>query len=70
MKKFGIGSFLSVIITLLAVYAFVKWGIPAASREITSLPFPLPGPGTLMFFYMVLTIRRKVTSIRGGTVSR
>ena len=56
MKKIRIGSFLSVLLTLLFIYALVKWGIPAMSREITSLPFPLPVPGTLMFFYMVLTI--------------
>ena len=56
MKQLRIGSFLSVVLTLLFVYALVKWGIPALSREITTLPFPLPVPGTLMFFYMVLTI--------------
>ena len=56
MKKPRIGSFLSVVLTLLVVYALVKWGIPALSREVTKLPFPLPVPGTLMFFYMVLTI--------------
>ncbi len=56
MKKLRIGTFLTAVITLLVVYALVKWGIPAASREITTLPFPLPVPGTLMFFYMVLTI--------------
>jgi mono/diheme cytochrome c family protein len=56
MKTPRIGSFLSVVLTLLAVYALVKWGIPALSREVTKLPFPLPVPGTLMFFYMVLTI--------------
>jgi mono/diheme cytochrome c family protein len=56
MKKLRIGSFLSVVLTLLVVYALVKWGIPAVSREVTTLPFPLPVPGTLMFFYMVLTI--------------
>ena len=56
MKKLRIGSFLSVVLTLLVIYALVKWGIPAMSREITSLPFPLPVPGTLMVFYMVLTI--------------
>ncbi len=56
MKKLRIGSFLNVVITLLAVYAIVKWGIPAISREITTLPFPLPVPGTLMFFYMMLAI--------------
>ena len=56
MKNLRIGSFLTVLLTLLVVYALVKWGIPAMSREITTLPFPLPVPGTLMFFYMVLTI--------------
>jgi mono/diheme cytochrome c family protein len=56
MKNLRIGSFLSVVLTLAIVYALVKWGIPAVSREVTTLPFPLPVPGTLMFFYMVLTI--------------
>jgi len=56
MAKFKIGLFWSVTFTLLAVYAIVKWAIPAISREITTLPFPLPVPGTLVFFYMVLTI--------------
>ena len=51
-----INRFWSVIITLLVVYALIKWGIPALSREITALPFPLTVPGTLMFIYMVLTI--------------
>lgn len=54
--KIRIGSFLSVVLTLAVVYALVKWGIPAVSREVTTLPFPLPVPGTLMFIYMVLTI--------------
>ncbi len=56
MKIPRIGSFLSVVITLGVVYSLVKWGIPAISREVTTLPFPLPVPGTLMFFYMVLTL--------------
>ncbi len=56
MKSFRIGSFLSVVLTLSIVYALVKWGIPALSREVTTLPFPLPVPGALMFIYMVLTI--------------
>ncbi|GBE44167.1 MAG TPA: cytochrome c [Rhizobiales bacterium] len=56
MKKLKIGSFLSMVITLVLVYALVKWGIPAVSREVTTLPFPLPVPGALMFIYMVLTI--------------
>ncbi len=56
MNKLKIGSFPTVVITLLVVYSLVKWGIPAVSREVTTLPFPLPVPGTLMFFYMVLTL--------------
>jgi len=56
MKKLKISSFLSVVLTLAVVYALVKWGIPAISRKVTTLPFPLPVPGTLMFFYMVLTL--------------
>jgi len=56
INKLRIGRFWSVVLTLLVVYALIKWGIPAASREITNLPFPLPVPGTLMLFFMVLTI--------------
>ena len=56
MKKLKIGSFLSVALTLALVYALVKWGIPVISRKVTTLPFPLPVPGTLMFFYMMLTL--------------
>jgi len=56
MSRFRIGTFWTVVITLGVVYALVKWGIPAVSREVTQLPFPLPVPGTLMFFYMTLTV--------------
>jgi len=56
MASLRINRFWSVVATLLLVYGFVKWGIPAASREITSLPFPLPVPGTLVFIYMALTV--------------
>jgi mono/diheme cytochrome c family protein len=56
MTALRINRFWSVAATLAVVYAFVKWGIPAASREITSLPFPLPVPGTLVFIYMTLTV--------------
>ena len=56
MASLRINRFWSVVATLLLVYGFVKWGIPAASREITSLPFPLPVPGTLVFIYMTLTV--------------
>jgi hypothetical protein len=44
------------VATLLIVYALVKWGVPAISRQITTLPFPLSVPGTLMFIYMTLTL--------------
>jgi mono/diheme cytochrome c family protein len=56
MDKFKIGRFWPVVLTLLIVYAAIKWGVPAASREITALPFPLPVPGTLIFMFMVLTV--------------
>ncbi len=56
MNKKKIGTFPIVVIVLVAVYALAKWGIPAFSRQVTSLPFPLPVPGTLMFFYMTLTV--------------
>jgi mono/diheme cytochrome c family protein len=56
MSKPRISRFWSVVLTLAIVYALVKWGIPAASREITGLPFPLPVPGTLIFIFMLLTV--------------
>ena len=56
MGKLKIGRFWSVVLTLLVIYALIKWGIPSASREITALPFPLPVPGTLTFMFMVLTV--------------
>ncbi len=55
-RKFGIGRFWSIVLTLLIIYGLIKWVIPAASRYITTLPFPLPVPGTLTFMYMVLTL--------------
>ncbi len=54
--KFRSGRFWSIVITLVAVYALIEWGVPAASRAITGLPFPLPVPGTLVFMFMVLTV--------------
>ena len=56
MGKLRISRFWSVIVTLAVVYALIKWGIPAVSREITGLPFPLPVPGTLVFIFMILTL--------------
>lgn len=54
--KLKINSFWSVVITVIVVYLVVKFAIPAFSREITGMPFPLPVPSTLIFFYMVLTL--------------
>ena len=56
MARLVVGRFGSVMITLVAVYVLVKWGIPAASRQITSLPFPLTVPGTLILMYMTLIV--------------
>jgi len=56
MKSFSVNRFWSMVITLLVVYALVKWGVPAISRQITTLPFPLSVPGALMFIYMTLTV--------------
>lgn len=56
MKWLRLGTFATTILILFAVYALVKWGIPAFSREVTTLPFPLPVPGTLMLFYMTLAV--------------
>jgi len=56
MNSVKLGRFGSVVLTLLIVYAFVKWLIPAVSRQITGLPFPLTVPGTLVFIYMLLTV--------------
>lgn len=54
--SFKVDRFGSVIITLLLVYGVVKLVIPAVSRMITGLPFPLTVPGTLVFIYMVLAV--------------
>ena len=54
--KKRIGQFGSVIITLFIIYLLIKWGIPFISRKITGMDFPLPVPGTLMIFYMVLIL--------------
>jgi mono/diheme cytochrome c family protein len=56
MGKFNIPRTLAVLLTIAVTYGVIKWAIPAASREITALPFPLPVPGTLVLFYMVLTL--------------
>ena len=54
--RFKIGQFWSTVITLIIVYGIVKWVVPLVSRKITGLPFPLSVPGTLMLFYMALTL--------------
>lgn len=53
---FKLGQFWNAVITLIVVYGLVKWVVPLVSRKITGLPFPLSVPGTLMIFYMALTL--------------
>jgi len=56
MAKFRINRFWSVLIILVVVYAIVKWLIPAVSRWMTDLPFPLTVPGELIKIYMILAV--------------
>ena len=56
MGKFRINFFWSIVVTLLIVYSLIKWLIPFVSRQIIGMPFPLPVPGALVLFYMVLAI--------------
>lgn len=56
MNRFKLGAFGSSAAALAVVYGLIKWGIPFVSRKITGLPFPLSVPGTLMLFYMTLTV--------------
>lgn len=56
MARPRINRFWATVAALVVIYALVKWGIPAASREITGLPFPLPVPGALVFIYMTLAV--------------
>ena len=39
MGKLRIGRFWSTVLTLVAIYALIKWGTPWVSREVTNLPF-------------------------------
>ncbi|HBO84871.1 MAG TPA: hypothetical protein DD641_07860 [Deltaproteobacteria bacterium] len=55
-ERFKTSAFLNTAITLIVVYGIIKWVIPLVSRQITGMPFPLPVPGTLMVFYLILTI--------------
>ncbi|MBI3916482.1 MAG: c-type cytochrome [Betaproteobacteria bacterium] len=56
MAKPRVNRFWSTVGAFVVIYALVKWGIPAASREVTGLPFPLPVPGALVFIYMTLAV--------------
>lgn len=56
MQRPRINLFWSVVLTILLVLLLIKWIIPAVSRQITGLPFPLTVPGTLVFMYMTLTV--------------
>ncbi len=51
-----LNRFWSVMLTIVAVLILVEWIIPAVSREITGLPFPLTVPRALVVIYMVLTL--------------
>lgn len=54
--KLKIGLFWTMLAALVAIYCIVKLIVPFVSRRVTGLPFPLPVPGTLVLFYMVLAI--------------
>jgi hypothetical protein len=56
MGKLRISRFWSIVATVALVFVVVKWLIPAVSRQLTGLPFPLTVPGTLVFIYMVLVL--------------
>ena len=56
MGELRINRFWSIVTTVVVVFAAVKWLIPAVSRQLTGLPFPLTVPGALVFIYMVLAL--------------
>ncbi|MDH3973706.1 MAG: c-type cytochrome [Deltaproteobacteria bacterium] len=56
MGKSKLNFFWTIVLTLLVIYGLIKWLIPFISRQATGMPFPLPVPGTLVLFYMVLTL--------------
>lgn len=56
MNKLKTNVFLTTVITFIVTYLVIKVVIPFLSRKITGMPFPLPVPGTLVLFYIVLTI--------------
>ncbi|MGK7344582.1 MAG: c-type cytochrome [Candidatus Nitrospinota bacterium M3_3B_026] len=49
-------AFLWVLGTLAAVLALIKFGVPAVSRKMTGLEFPLTVPSTLFLFYTILIL--------------
>ncbi len=56
MAKLRINRFWSVLLSLIIIYAIVKWLIPAVSRWMTDLPFPLTVPAELIKIYMILAV--------------
>jgi hypothetical protein len=55
-KRPKINPFWAVVITVGIILFLVEWIIPAVSRQVTGLPFPLTVPRALLFIYMVLTL--------------
>jgi len=44
------------LVTLAILFALIKFAVPALSRKITGLDFPLPVPSTLFLFYTILVL--------------
>lgn len=55
MRGLKFNRFWATVAAFAVIFVLVRWGIPAISRQITGLPFPLPVPGALVFIYMTLT---------------
>ncbi|MBI4715189.1 MAG: cytochrome c [Nitrospirae bacterium] len=56
MRRWKLGMFWTMGVTLVVIYAGIQWVIPWVSRTITGMPFPLTVPGTLKLFYMILAL--------------
>ncbi len=56
MGRFKVGLFWTALLTLVVIWAMIKWLVPYLSRQITGMPFPLPVPGTLTLIYIVLAV--------------
>ena len=56
MRKSGSNTFWSSLLVLAAVVVLVKWIIPAVSRYLTGLPFPLTVPASLQALYIGLAL--------------